>query len=61
MVLVGFKVFSKFDLLYVYVQLNVDKESQEYLIIVIYKGFYFYLKLFYGVKLFLKIFQVKMD
>ena len=56
--LVGSKVFSKLDLSHAYAQLNVDKESQEYLTISTHKGLY---KLPYGVKSFPKIFQAKMD
>ena len=59
--LVGSKVFSKLDLSQAYAQLNVDKESQEYLTISTHKGLYSYLKLPYGVKSSPKIFQAKMD
>ena len=59
--LVGSKVFSKLDLSHAYAQLNVDKESQEYLTIATHKGLYSYLKLPYGVKSSPKIFQAKMD
>ena len=59
--LVGSKVFSKLDLSHAYAQLNVDKESQEYLTISTHKGLYSYLKLPYGVKSSPKIFQAKMD
>ena len=59
--LVGSKVFSKLDLSHAYAQLNVDKESQEYLTIATHKGLYSYLKLPYGVKFSPKIFQAKMD
>ena len=59
--LVGSKVFSKLDLSHAYAQLNVDKESQEYLTIYTHKGLYSYLKLPYGVKSSPKIFQAKMD
>ena len=59
--LVGSKVFSKLDLSHAYAQLNVDKESQEYLTISTHKGLYSYLKLPYGVKSSSKIFQAKMD
>ena len=59
--LVGSKVFSKLDLLHAYAQLNVDKESQEYVTISTHKGLYSYLKLPYGVKSSPKIFQGKMD
>ena len=59
--LVGWKVFGKLDLSQAYSQLNVDKESQEYLTISTYKGPYSYLKLPYGVKSTPKIFQAKMD
>ena len=44
-----------------YAQLNVDKESKEYLTISTYKGLYSYLKLPYGVKSSPKILQAKMD
>ena len=50
------KVFSKLDLSHVYAQLNVDEESQEYLIINAHKGLYSYKKLPYGVKSSPKIF-----
>lgn len=59
--LVGSKVFSKLDLSHAYAQLNVDKESQEYLTITTHKGLYSYQKLPYGVKSSPKIFQAKMD
>ena len=59
--LVGSKVFSKLDLSHAYAQLNVDKESQEYLAINTHKGLYSYLKLPYDVKSSTKIFQAKMD
>ena len=59
--LVDSKVFSKLDLSHAYAQLNVDKESQEYLTISTHKGLYSYLKLPYGVKSLPKIFQAKMD
>ena len=59
--LVDSKVFSKLDLSHAYVQLNVDKESQEYLTISTHKGLYSYFKLPYGVKSSPKIFQAKMD
>ena len=59
--LVGSKVFSKLDLSHAYAQLNVDKESQEYLTIATHKGLYSYLKLPYGVKSSPKIVQAKMD
>ena len=59
--LVGSKVFSKLDLSHAYAQLNVDKESQEYLTISTHKGLYSYLKLPYGVKSSPKIFQAKID
>ena len=59
--LVASKVFSKLDLSHAYAQLNVDKESQEYLTIATHKGLYSYLKLPYGVKSSPKIFQAKMD
>ena len=59
--LVGSKVFSKLHLSHAYSQLNVDKESQEYLTIATHKGLYSYLKLPYGVKSSPKIFQAKMD
>ena len=59
--LVDSKVFSKLDLSHAYAQLNVDKESQEYLTISTHKGLYSYLKLPYGVKSSPKIFQAKMD
>ena len=59
--LVGSKVFSKLDLSHAYAQLNVDKESQEYLTISTHKGLYSYLKLPYGVKSSPKIFQAKMN
>ena len=55
------KVFSKLDLSHAYAQLNVDKESQEYLTISTHKGLYSYLKLPYGVKSSPKIFQAKMN
>ena len=42
--LVGSKVFSKLDLSHAYAQLNVDKESQEYLTIATHKGLYSYLR-----------------
>jgi hypothetical protein len=48
--LTGSKVFSKIDLSHAYAQLNVDKESQEYLTINTHKGLYGYSKLPYGVK-----------
>jgi hypothetical protein len=48
--LTGSKVFSKLDLSHTYAQLNVDKESQEYLTINTHKGLYNYTKLPYGVK-----------
>ena len=54
--LVGSKVFSKLDLSHAYAQLNIDKESQEYLTIATHKGLYSYLKLPYGVKSSPKIF-----
>ena len=38
--LVGSKVFSKLDLSHAYAQVNVDKESQEYLTISTHKGLY---------------------
>ena len=59
--LVGSKVFSKLDLSHAYAQLNVDKESQEYLTINTHKCLNSYLKLPYGVKSSPKIFQAKMD
>ena len=59
--LTGSKVFSKLDLSHAYAQLNVDKESQEYLTINTHKGLYSYTKLPYGVKSAPKIFQSKMD
>ena len=59
--LVGSKVFSKLDLSHAYAQLNVDRESQEYLTIATHKGLYSYLKLPYGVKSSPTIFQAKMD
>lgn len=59
--LVGSKVFTKLDLSHAYAQLNVDKESQEYLTITTHKGLYSYQKLPYGVKSSPKIFQAKMD
>ena len=59
--LVSSKVFSKLDLSHAYAQLNVDKESQEYLTISSHKGLYSYFKLPYGVKSSPKIFQAKMD
>ena len=59
--LVCSKVFSKLDLSHAYAQLNVDKESQEYLTISTHKGLYSYLKLPCGVKSSSKIFQAKMD
>ena len=53
----GSMVFSKLDLqcipcivMYVYIQLNVYEESQEYLTINTHKGLYSYKKLPYGVK-----------
>ena len=48
--LVGSKVFSKLDLSHAYAQLNVDKESKEYLTISTHKSLYSYLKLPYSVK-----------
>ena len=54
--LVGSEVFSKLDLSHAYAQLNVDKESQEYLTIATHKGLYSYLKLPYGVNFSPKIF-----
>ena len=57
--LVDSKVFSKLDLSHAYAQLNVDKESQEYLTISTHKGLYSYLKLPYGVKSSPKIFRQK--
>ena len=59
--LVGSKVFSKLDLSHAYAQLNVDKESQEYLTIATHKGLYSFVKLTYGGKSSPKIFQAKMD
>ena len=61
--LVGSKVFSKLDLSHSYAQLNVDKESQEYLTIrySTHRGLYSYLKLPYGVDSSPKIFQAKTD
>ena len=59
--LVSSKVFSKLDLSHAYAQLNVDKESQEYLTISTHKGLYSYLKLPYGVNSSPKISQAKMD
>ena len=59
--LVSSKEFSKLDLSHAYAQLNVDKESQEYLTISTHKGLYSYLKLPYGVNSSPKIFQAKMD
>ncbi|CAB3983486.1 Hypothetical predicted protein [Paramuricea clavata] len=59
--LTGSKGFSKLDLSHAYAQLNVDKESQEYLTINTHKGLYSYTKLPYGVKSTPKIFQSKMD
>jgi hypothetical protein len=58
--LTGSKVFSKLDLFHAYAQLNVDKESQEYLTINTLKGLYSYTKLPYGVKSAPKIIQSKM-
>ena len=59
--LVSSKVFSKLDLSHAYAQLNVDKESQEYLTISSHKRMHSYLKLPHGVKSSPKIFQAKMD
>ena len=59
--LVGSKVFSKLDLSHAYAQLNVGKESQEYLTIATHKRFYSDLKLPYAVMSSLKTFQAKMD
>ena len=52
-------VFSKLDLSHAYAQLNVDKESQEYLTIATHKRFYSNLP--YGVMSSLTTFQAKMD
>ena len=59
--LVASKVFSKLDSSHAYEQLNVEKESHEYLTISTHNGLYFYLKLPYGVRSSPKIFQAKMD
>ena len=59
--LVGSKVFSKLDLSHAYAQLNVGKESQEYLTIATHKRFYSNLKLPFAVMSSLKTFQAKMD
>ena len=52
---------SWLHLSHVYAQLNVDKESQEYLTIANHKGLCLNLKLPYLVKSSPKIFQAKMD
>ena len=53
----GGKVFSKLDLSHVYLQLQLDKLSQEYVTINTHRGLYHYTCLLFGVALAPAIFQ----